>query len=68
MAVKELKKQASKVKAPENNLAKTIGLTEEIRAEAQKIYEIRQAKHLEGDENTDWLKAEAKINKQRTLI
>ena len=68
MAIKELKKPVSKVKESENALARTVSLTEEIRAEAQKIYEIRQAKHLEGDENTDWLKAEAKINKQRKLI
>jgi len=64
MAVNEIKKTVGKVKTPENNLVKAVSLTEEIRAEAQKIYEIRKAKHLEGDENTDWLKAEAKINKQ----
>ena len=64
MAVKDIKKPVSKVKALNNNLAKAVGLTEEIRAEAQRIYDNRQAKHLNGDENTDWLEAEAKINKQ----
>ena len=65
MSVKDIKEPASKVKASKNTLAKTVGLTEEIRAEAQRIYEVRQAKHLEGDENSDWLDAEAKINKER---
>jgi hypothetical protein len=60
MSVKDSKKSVSK-DAPEGNLARTVGLTKEIRAEAQKIFEDRQAKHLAGDENTDWLTAEAKI-------
>lgn len=64
MAAKDLKKPAGKVKESEDAFAKTVSLTEEIRAEAQKIYENRLAKHLEGDESSDWLKAEAKIMKR----
>jgi hypothetical protein len=63
MTVKDSKNPASK-EALGNNLARTVDLTEKIRAEAQRIYDNRQAKHLNGDENTDWLNAEAKINRQ----
>jgi len=64
MAAKDLKKPVGKVKESDNTLEKTVSLTEEIRAEAQKIYEDRLAKNLTGDESSDWLKAEAKIMKR----
>jgi hypothetical protein len=53
--------KANGVKASPNNLVQTVELTQEIRTEAQKIYENRKIKNLEGDEDSDWLKAEAKV-------
>jgi hypothetical protein len=42
-------------------------LTREIRIEAQKIYENRQKKHLDGNEKSDWLSAEAIMRQQYGL-
>ncbi len=42
-------------------------LEKEIRAEAQKVYENRQAKGLAGDELSDWLEAEVVIKKKFKL-
>lgn len=42
-------------------------LEREIRAEAQKVYENRQAKGLSGDELSDWLEAEVVIKKKFKL-
>lgn len=40
---------------------------EEIRKLAQSIYSERQAKHLPGDELSDWLAAEAKVKARLKL-
>ena len=42
-------------------------LQEEIRMTAQKIYEVRQVHHVEGDEVSDWLEAEAQVKKLHEL-
>lgn len=42
-------------------------LEKEIRTEAQKVYENRQAKGLAGDELSDWLEAEVVIKKKFKL-
>jgi ribosome-binding protein aMBF1 (putative translation factor) len=42
-------------------------LEKEIRAQAQKVYENRQAKGLSGDELSDWLEAEIVIKKKYKL-
>ena len=68
MGISDVKKPSNNEGKSENDLALAIDLTEKIRAEAQKIYETRQAKNLQGDESSDWLKAEAKINGQRKPI
>ena len=60
--------KANSVKGSKNNLVQTVELTQEIRTEAQKIYENRKAKHLEGDEDSDWLKAEAKVAQKHKIV
>ncbi len=42
-------------------------LEKEIRTQAQKVYENRQAKGLAGDELSDWLEAEVVIKKKYKL-
>lgn len=43
-------------------------MKEEIRAMAQRIFSERQARHLSGDELSDWLAAEAKVKAKHKLI
>jgi hypothetical protein len=42
-------------------------MKEEIKKMAQLIYSERQAKHLPGDEVSDWLAAEAKVKAKHKL-
>jgi hypothetical protein len=42
-------------------------LQSEIKAVAETIYTERQAKHQEGDELSDWLKAEVKVKAKYKL-
>jgi len=55
------KKKASKKK--EMNLTHE-ELTEEIRKEAQKVFEKRVASRKQGDELSDWLEAEQVVHKK----
>jgi hypothetical protein len=50
------KKTVKTAKVPSSEL-----IEEEIRAMAKSIYAEREAKGLEGDELSDWLKAEALV-------
>lgn len=56
MPQKKTVKTAKTVKAPPPEL-----IEEEIRTMAKSIYAERAAKGLEGDELSDWLKAEAVV-------
>ncbi|MDX9784546.1 MAG: hypothetical protein RBT72_07335 [Spirochaetia bacterium] len=67
-------KTAAKPKAADKAAAKKTApalsvdqLEKEIRAQAQKVYENRQAKGLAGDELSDWLEAEVVIKKKYKL-
>jgi hypothetical protein len=42
-------------------------MKDEIRMMAQSLYSERQAKHLPGDELSDWLAAEKKVKAKRKL-
>jgi len=57
----ETKKAAIK-DAPEPD-----AIEREIRAAAQRIFEDRQAKGLDGDEVSDWVRAEAEVKKKHKL-
>lgn len=58
------KKTAAKKASPALSVDQ---LEKEIRAQAQKVYENRQAKGLAGDELSDWLAAEVVIKKKYKL-
>jgi hypothetical protein len=60
----EPKKPTAKKTAP---LLSVDQLEKEIRAQALKVYENRQAKGLAGDELSDWLEAEVVIKKKFKL-
>jgi len=65
MAEKKANAKKDAAKAPDKASPGT--LDTEIRAAAQKVYEERQRRHLDGDELSDWLKAEADVKKRHKL-
>jgi hypothetical protein len=67
MAGKNPRSAAGEKKPSSEQRPSAAELKEEIQATAQKIYETRQAHHVDGDEVSDWLEAEAQVKKRHKL-
>jgi hypothetical protein len=68
MAEKSAKSKTSAAKTPDKIPLTPDILEKEIRAAAQKVFEQRKERHLDGDALSDWLKAEVEVKKKHKLI